>query len=100
MSEVGFSQHKFQPHLNVVTLNGEQVNGLWREGQEFIEISMYAEHDMYDYYGKLLRDFSKSREQINAVESWIYETYKNHEILKTSGWSTKNQYWRAWIIKK
>lgn len=100
MEQVSYSPHKFHPYLNVVTIDGEEVNGLWNEGKEFIEISMYAEHDLYDYYGKLIKEFSKTREQFKIVADWIYETYKNHEIIKTSGWSTKTQYWGAWIIKK
>lgn len=100
MSQVSYSPHKFHPHLNVVTIDGEQVNGLWNEGEEFIGISMYASCNDYDYFGNLLRDHSDTRVKIDTVENWINETYKPENIIKTSGWSTKNQFWRAWIIKK
>ena len=99
MNEVSFSQHKFHPHLNVVTIDGEQVNGLWQENDEEIKIHMNAEHDLYDYYGKLLRDFSETRNKIKIVTEWIEQKFKD-KFEYRSGWCTKNQFWREWTIKK
>ena len=100
MSEVSFSQHKFHPNLNVVTIDGEQVNGLWVENDEEIKINMYAECDLHDYYGKLLRDTSDTRDKINIVKAWIYLNFFGKTIESRSGWSTKNQFWGEWTIKK
>lgn len=100
MSEVNYSQHNFHPHLNVVTIDGEQVNGLWLENEEEIKINMYAEHDLYDYYGNLLRDRSETRTKINLVDAWIALTYMDKKIEFRSGWSTKTQFWREWTILK
>lgn len=99
MNVVSFSQHKFHPALNVVTLDGEQVNGLWVENEEEIKINMYAEHDLYDYYGNLLRDYSETRNKIKIVTEWIEQQFKDKFEFR-SGWSTKNQFWREWTIKK
>lgn len=100
MSVVSYSQHKFHPCMNVVTIDGEQVNGSWREDDEEIVIGMYAEHNMVDYYGNLLRDCSDTREKFKIVVEWIKETFKDKVIESTSGWSTKTQYWGQWKIKK
>lgn len=99
MSEVSFLQHKFHPHLNVVTIDGEQVNGLWVENDEKIKISMYAEHDLYDYYGNLLRDFSDTRNKIEIVTEWIEQQFKDKFEFRF-GWSTKTQFWTEWTILK
>ena len=100
MSEVSYSQHKFHPHLNVVTIDGEQINGLWVENDEEIRINMYAECDLTDYFGNLLKDTSDTRTKFNTVKAWIYLNFLGKTIDHRSGWSTKTQYWSEWIIKK
>ena len=100
MKTVSFSQHKFHPNLNVVTIDGEQVNGLWSETDEEIKISFNKDHDLYDYFGNLLTDSSKSGEQLNFISAWISLTYMDKTISCRSGWVTKNQSWYEWTIKK
>lgn len=100
MSVVSYSQHKFHPHMNVVTIDGEQVNGLWNENDEQIQISFNVDHDLYDYYGNKLQDNSKSREQYRIVSEFIENTYKKENISHRSGWVTRNQSWSEWTIKK
>lgn len=99
-AKVSYSQHKFHPFLNVVTIDGEQVNGLWQENEEEIKISFNRDHDLYDYYGNKLRDNSWSGKQLDIVSNWINENYKKENISCRTGWCTKNQSWYEWTIKK
>ena len=85
---------------NLVTIDGEEVNGFWREDNEEIVIGMYAECDMVDFFGELIREFSDTRTKFNIVSHWIEETFKDSVVDITYGWSTKTQYWRNWKIKK
>jgi len=100
METVSFSQHKFHPFMNVVTIDGEQANGLWDEDNEDIKISFNRDHNLYDYFGNLLRDNSWSGEQLNFISAWIALTYMDKTISYRSGWCSKNQSWSEWTIKK
>jgi hypothetical protein len=61
---------------------------------------MYAETDLRDYYGNLLRDTSDTREKFNIVKAWVYLNFLGKTIEHKSGWSSHNQYWSEWTIKK
>ena len=100
MEIVSHSPNVHHPMLEVITINGEQVNGSFREDVEVYIFSMYAEHDLYDYYGVLLRSFADTREKFKIVAEWIQEQYKQKLIEHKSGWSTRTQYWSEWTIHK
>ena len=85
---------------NIIMIDGKPVNGTVREDAFSMTIGMYASCDDRDYYGNLLRDNSESRKQFGIVKEWVI-TNPNFELVEEkSGWSTKTQYWREWIIRK
>ena len=98
-NKVGYSQHNHHPKLNVVTIDDIQVNGLWLNSENCIQINMYADHDVTAYNGKVLKENSKSREQLTIVKNWIYEHFEKETITERSGTSTAHQYWYEWTIK-
>lgn len=97
---VGYKPQYENSPTNIITIDGESVNGTVREDAFSMTIGMYASCNDYDFYGNLLQDNSETREHFDIVHDWI-KTNPSFEIVEEkSGWSTKTQWWRKWEIKK
>lgn len=84
----------------VLTVYGVPINGHWEEDSEKIQITMFYNHNDYDYRGNLLRNNIRKQTPCDMVRDWIHKTYPADKIKSNSGWSTKSQSWTEYTIYK
>ena len=95
MNTIGHSRHLHHSNIEVLTIDGEQVNGGWNETLDGTVISFYHSHTDYDFQGNVLRKYPESDEHLRILCEWI----KTQNIVHSrSGWSTKTQSWNEWTI--
>ena len=88
------------PSTNILMINDKLINGRWDEGEDEIVITVFAENPTYSIYGDIIYDNPKSREDLQIISDFISVKFKDKAIEKRVGWSTKNQFWSEWKIKK